>query len=286
MNGFGHIIWSAVGYLIFMSVLTIILAPLYYWAVLISVGFAVLSLLIQSISAKMEKRKMPRKKFMLLREIALVTLSLSGAILMIFHLYLNYRRYEGVVYLNGVFLFVGLYLSFITSYAPDSDSKMLGIGRHRDPITHSAFGASLIAFLMIFFVPDTYASIVFVFIGITVGYAMHLFCDLIPHGAFGWEKVKAFFNRKKTSGNIIGIDSEREWDYLMLNGMAMMYFSILLAIRSVARSGLISSIITEEGFEPIVLLNPLFLISTLVLLLPFILKRIFRKKKKSKKKKK
>lgn len=276
MKGFGHLIWSAVGYNIAIAILTVVLLTFKRIEIIIgAVAISALAVIIQMISARMQKKKKSRKIYMGLRKLSLVALSISSLMMMAFHLGLNYN---GLPHFNGVFLFIGLYLSMFGAYLPDADTKMLGIGHHRDPTTHSALLGGVIAFLLIFLTDQTYAPILIVFCGLTIGIAMHLLCDLIPHGSMGWKAIKSVFVWKKTPGNVVGIKEKYEQLYLFMNASILIYFSVLLAIRSLTEKLHFPSIIRDAQvtFTPLSL--PLFIISISLICIPSALQIFFKSK--------
>jgi len=295
MKGFGHFVYAGVGYLIFINVLSIILLDITRIGFLIaSIAVAIGAGWIQSIHARAEKkynegkkgmptdeREKKRKRISLYKKLAIIDLTISAVILMAFHTGLIYND---LPYFNPVLILLGLFLSLLMgAVLPDLDF-MLGIKFHRDPTTHSTLLAGFFATLCIFFLDDGLSPVNIMIAGITVGAAMHLFCDIIPEGSNGWQTIKALFQWSESPGDIRNIKEGREQLYLVLNGLILMFFSVFLALRALTGRLQFPSLLNAG----IITLDPIavswFIACVLLLLSVSLMQVIFSSVKKTKKK--
>lgn len=245
MKGFGHLVYAGVGYLITMNILSIALLDITQIGILIgSIVVAIGAGFIQVFHAKLDKEKnamtgkdvetkerraKKSKRVALLKKLAILDLTISAIILMLFHIGLMYNH---LPFFNPVFILIGFYLAFLVGgVLPDLDF-MFGIKYHRDPTTHSALIGGFFATLCLFFVDSAQLPFCIIMIGITIGAAMHLFCDIIPEGSSGWQAFKALIDWSESPGDIRNIKEGKEQLYLVLNGLILIFFSIFLALRS------------------------------------------------------
>jgi len=246
MKGYAHYIWSASAFVVAMLIVTSIFYPVGdYRAIIIASIFTFFSIAFQTRSSKKEReykalkgsnniskeqKKKMRRSYLATREISVTFLLIALISLIYFHslrALIRLDNFDEAVILTG-FLF-----SYIGSVIPDAD-LMLGVENHRSKYTHSALIPSTVAIVCLFFTNEALMPICMLLFGLTVGAALHLFCDVVPDGSSVREALVSFIKWDKSPGDIRGIKENKEQAYLIINGLILGVFSVLFVLRQLS----------------------------------------------------
>jgi hypothetical protein len=286
MKGFGHVTWAGAIYNILIAIMTMILLSVsrteFLW---VAIGLSAGALILQNWQAmwyrayrdKETKNKEFYKKLSEISKLIITALmTISALILMIFHIGL---MYNGLPNFHFGMVFGGYILATEVAINADKDFTIGGVRAHRDPFTHSASIGSLLAFFFIFFLEGDALIVCILGFGICTGMMMHLFCDIVPEGRNGLQAIVAFFKWKESPGDIRGIRESCEQPWLLINGSILGFFGILSILRSLTTKAEFPAVWGMGGWGFTALSQALFVTSIILLILPFVLRVLFRDKK-------
>ncbi|MFX1444335.1 MAG: hypothetical protein ACFFHV_13050 [Promethearchaeota archaeon] len=246
MKGYAHYIWSASAFVVAMLIITSIFYPVGDFRAIIIASIATfISIAFQTRSSRKEReykalkgknttskeqKKRMRRSYLATREISAGFLLIALVFLIYFH---SMRALSRLDNFDEAVIMTGFLFSYIGSVVPDSD-LMLGVENHRSKYTHSALIPSTVAIVCLFFTNEALMPICMLLFGLTVGAALHLFCDVVPEGSNVREAVVSFIKWDKTPGDIRGIKENKEQAYLIINGLILVVFSILFVLRQLS----------------------------------------------------
>ncbi len=246
MKGYAHYIWSASAFIVAMLMVTSIFYPVGdFRAIIIASVATFISITFQTRSSRKEReykalkgknniskkqKKKMRKSYLATREVSVVFLLIALVSLIYFH---SMRALNRLDNFDEAVIMTGFLFSYIGSILPDSD-LMLGIENHRNKWTHSAIIPSTVAIVCIFFTSTILLPVCMLLFGLTVGAALHLFCDVVPEGSNVREALVSFVKWDKSPGDIRGIKENKEQAYLIINGLILVAFSVLFVLRQLS----------------------------------------------------
>jgi hypothetical protein len=109
------------------------------------------------------------------------------------YLWLKHRRPESRLLLHPLALALAVPLLYLGSAISDWDIRLLGIGRHRNPLFHSAVPYYFLAYLWHLLVLQTKQSSTFgqrlslaFHVSLALGLSSHLVLDVIQYGDVRW----------------------------------------------------------------------------------------------------
>ena len=130
---------------------------------------------------------------------------------------------------TSLFLVFGYIMAVAGGMMPDFDTPILH--RHRNPITHSGLFPVSIGALVLLVCPTTVLDICILSAGFLLGYGSHLICDNINSGSTFSDAISGLIAMKSSPGNVIGIKSDRERQWLGIGWIPVMILVVLTFMR-------------------------------------------------------
>lgn len=243
MKGFAHFFWGCSSFLFTVLTMTAIITSFNAILFIILLYIAIfIAVCVGSFASRKEKEKSQlkgdapkavkkRKQLTAIYQSSRLTYIIitSGTMFGLMLLQRNYAIRELVTFRSG-FFFIGFFTAFLGASIPDMD-LMVGIKVHRSAFSHSALMPGAMAVYCIFIIENALIPVCMIVLGITIGAMSHLFCDMVTDGLNVWQSWASLAKWSSSPGDIRRMREKSEQPYLFINGVILLFYSLLLIFR-------------------------------------------------------
>lgn len=144
--------------------------------------------------------------------------------------------YTGIVSMpasggSSLFLLIGYMTAVFGGEFPDKDFYLFRAGGHRNPVTHSGMIFMSIGVIAILVCPIEFLPLMFPVSSLLLGSATHLICDQFKSNQMLSDAFAGIVKFKSSPGDIRGIKSDKERQWLAYHSVWLLSFSVIALLR-------------------------------------------------------